>query len=245
MDTGIELSGHELKRPISKGQLWIWVLPGLFLPLVASLFYFLWLGESPFARIVYGATKVFTLIWPILVCFVVLKESRPVLNTASWVSPAVLMVGIGSGLMISIVIFIAMETPMGDMARANANNIEQKVRDLGFYNHFWVVAIVISVLHSLLEEYYWRWFIYGKLTLLVTPLLAHIIAGLAFAAHHVVVLDQYFPLGWAFVLGLGVGVGGVIWSLQFARFKTLIGCWLSHMLVDFTLMWIGSRLLFT
>ena len=74
------------------------------------------------------------------------------------------------------------------------------------------MALFISVFHSLLEEYYWRWFVFGRLERSL-PLAAAIgISSLAFMAHHVFVLAYYFPgRFWsaAVPFSLCVAAGGV------------------------------------
>ena len=56
-----------------------------------------------------------------------------------------------------------------------------------------VLAAFLAVVHSLLEEYYWRWFVFGRLRRLVSSPAAILISSLAFMAHHVVVLGRFFP----------------------------------------------------
>ena len=45
------------------------------------------------------------------------------------------------------------------------------------------------------------------------------------------------------MFGLLVGVGGVLWSLLYAKHKTLYGVWISHMIVDLSIMVIGYDLI--
>ena len=55
------------------------------------------------------------------------------------------------------------------------------------------LAVFYALVHSLLEEYYWRWFVFGQLRALVAPTLAIVLSSLAFAAHHVILLYVYLP----------------------------------------------------
>ena len=70
------------------------------------------------------------------------------------------------------------------------------------------------------------------------------IASLAFASHHLVVLSEYFPPGWTALLGACVAVGGGVWCLMYERQRTLTGAWISHVVVDLAILWVGYRLLF-
>jgi hypothetical protein len=102
-----------------------------------------------------------------------------------------------------------------------------------------------ALVHSLLEEYYWRWFIFAELRKLAPLSLALVVSSLGFAAHHVIVLAKYFgyasPLTWLFTFG--IVVGGMIWAYQFERTKSLWGVWLSHLLVDAAIFLIGLHLI--
>ena len=62
-----------MESPHSK-KLWAILIPAMFLPGLASLWYFVWLGDSPLAQVIYGSVKFFTLVWPIIATFLILKE---------------------------------------------------------------------------------------------------------------------------------------------------------------------------
>jgi hypothetical protein len=112
---------------------------------------------------------------------------------------------------------------------------------------FVILAAGIAVVHSLAEEYYWRWFVYGRLRRHVHFAVALVLAGLAFTGHHVVVLAVYFPQHiWPVVLpfSLAVAAGGIVWAWLYERTGSLVGPWLSHVVVDAALMAVGYDLAF-
>lgn len=98
--------------------------------------------------------------------------------------------------------------------------------------------------HSLLEEYYWRWFVYGQLRNLMRPIGAMTISALGFMAHHVCVLTQYFGWmsAWTIFFSLCVAIGGVLWAVLYERHGSLYGVWLSHLLVDAGIFAVGYDL---
>jgi membrane protease YdiL (CAAX protease family) len=108
-----------------------------------------------------------------------------------------------------------------------------------------VLAGFYSLLHSMLEEYYWRWFVFSQLRRLVPLWPAVLISALGFMGHHVVVLGEFFEdaawLGW--LLALSVAAGGVFWAWLYERTGSLFGPWLSHLLIDAGIFWIGYELL--
>ena len=105
-------------------------------------------------------------------------------------------------------------------------------------------GLFVSLAHSLLEEYYWRWFVFGQLSRLVSLRTAVIISSLGFMAHHVLILKTYFGLFSLATLlfSLGIAVGGAVWAWLYHRTNSLYGPWLSHLLVDGAIFLIGYDL---
>jgi membrane protease YdiL (CAAX protease family) len=128
--------------------------------------------------------------------------------------------------------------------RGSSERIRIKVQTLGILDHYWSFGLFLAVMHSLIEEYYWRWFVFGRLKEVARPISAHLLAGASFSAHHVIVATQFFPLIWGTVLGLLVGVGGIIWSMMYEKQQTLAGAWISHLIADLGIPSIGHKLLF-
>lgn len=102
-----------------------------------------------------------------------------------------------------------------------------------------------SAIHSLLEEYYWRWFVFGRLREHVSDATAVALSSLAFMAHHIVLLATFFgwctPATWLF--SLAVAVGGAMWAALYARSGSLVGPWLSHAMADAGIFIVGYDLL--
>jgi len=229
--------------PNTKASLWIAVLPALVLPLLASLFYFVLFSEHALAQGIYTGTKVFTLVWPVIAYIVILKIPLPKPSLLAGDCRRALITGLVSGALMVGLMMLLMQTPLGNVVKASAGQIRTKAEELGIINHYWLFAVFLSVVHSLIEEYYWRWFVFGRLRQALSGFAPHLIAGIGFAAHHVVVASQFFGLSWGFLLGGSVAVGGIIWSMMYDKHKTLLGAWISHIIVDFGIMTIGYCLI--
>lgn len=205
-------------------------------PALTALFYFVWLKGSSAAQPVYGSAKLFILLWPVMATALILKcpirwKLRP-MTVHLRAIPLGLIIGLGiAGMMVAL-----MASPMGNLVAAATGAIEEKVVNLGIQEHFILFAVCLSLFHSLLEEYYWRWFVYGNLRNLVSRPAAHVIAAVGFSLHHIVVTTQFFPLHWALLFSAAVGIGGFFWSWLYQRQGTLTGAWASHAVVDATLM---------
>ena len=105
------------------------------------------------------------------------------------------------------------------------------------------LRVFLSLVNSAVEEFYWRWFVYGQLRRLLPVARAHALAGAAFAAHHVVESSPSSSPRGALIFGVAVGLGGVIMSVLYERRRTLCGAWVCHLVVDLGIMGIGYGLL--
>ena len=125
----------------------------------------------------------------------------------------------------------------------------EKVRRFGVGSPagFVTMGVFYSLIHSLLEEYYWRWFVYRQTRLFLPRSTAVVVASAAFAAHHAIVLTSYLggcsPLAWVFTAA--VGVGGAVWCWLYDRSRSLGGPWLSHALADAAIFYVAYCLVQT
>jgi uncharacterized protein len=107
---------------------------------------------------------------------------------------------------------------------------------------FFSMAIFVSVFHSILEEYYWRWFVFGRLQRYLPLGAALLVSSLAFMAHHVFLLAYFFPgRFWvaAVPFSLCVAGGGIAWAWLYHRYQSLYAPWVSHLLADAAIMVVG------
>jgi len=106
--------------------------------------------------------------------------------------------------------------------------------------------IAVLLAHSLLEEYYWRWFVFGRLArLLKKRWVPYVLASLGFAGHHYIVLGAFLPIWSAALLGSCVGLMGVVWCWLYRRQGSLAGCWISHLMADAAIVYVGYDLIGT
>jgi membrane protease YdiL (CAAX protease family) len=134
------------------------------------------------------------------------------------------------------------------MLQQTPERLQQKLREFNMATpvRYVVLAAFIVAAHSLLEEYYWRWFVFGQLRRLTSRTPAIALSSLAFMAHHVVVLYIYLPGNvWTAVLpfSLAIAVGGAVWAWLYERSGSVWPPWLSHLLIDAGIFAIGWDLL--
>lgn len=218
------------------GRDWAAVIFALVLPTVVTLAYFVLAdGYSPETQqVIYGVAKTFQFLFPIAYVLLFQREWPRLLPLTTS--------GIGIGLIFGVVISAAAlalfnwglkDAPFFDEAETE---IRDKIADmdLGSPPVFIGVGVFYSLIHSLLEEYYWRWFVFGQLGRLTSLVPAIVVSSLGFMAHHVLVIGTYFgfysPATWVF--SLCVALGGAFWAWLYHRSGSLLGPWLSHLLVD-------------
>ena len=130
---------------------------------------------------------------------------------------------------------------------APALAVRDKIKSFGIESVAGYIALAAfySLVHSLLEEYYWRWFVFGMLKRHFALHTAMAVSSVGFAAHHVLVLGHYFgyasPLTWLFAAA--IVIGGAVWAWLYARSGTLWATWLSHALVDAAIFLVGWDLI--
>jgi membrane protease YdiL (CAAX protease family) len=155
------------------------------------------------------------------------------------------MVGLASGIAIAaamLVLYFRLLKPSNALAAAIVE-VQQKVAGLGIdaWWKFAALGIFYALVHSLLEEYYWRWFVFGELRRLMSFWPAASVSSLGFMAHHVILLGVYFgfdaPMTYFFAIC--VAIGGMIWAWLYDRTGSLYGPWLSHLAVDAGIFFIG------
>lgn len=234
-----------ISEPVSRRRVWLALAPALALPTLSALFYFVVFQDAAIAKPIYLATKCFTVFWPVIATIWILHGSLGFGAGAAAAHRRSFLPGLLVGLVILAVMVAWMRSPWSAMILAGGAAVRAKVESLGFLDQFFAFAIFITIVHSFIEEFYWRWFVFGNLRRVVPLAVAHGIAALGFAAHHLVVTCQYFPFWFALGLAACVALGGLIWTCLFQRYNSLLGCWISHACVDSGLMWVGYQMIFS
>jgi hypothetical protein len=223
------------------------ILVALVLPTAVTWLYFVALDGAPAAlqQTAYGVGKAIQFGLPIVWVALVQRRRLDILVFSRS--------GHGLGLHFGLVVGVAIAglyalvlKPLGAFDEP-AEAVRGKVASFGVHSPaaFILLAVFYSLLHSLLEEYYWRWFVFGQLDRWLPLPGAIAVSSLAFAAHHVLVLAHYFswssPLTWLFA-GC-IAVGGAVWAWLYRRSGSLLAPWLSHALVDAAIFAVGYDLI--
>lgn len=229
---------------------WSALLFALLFPTVLTWVYFIALADSPsgMQKGAYGIGKLIQFAFPLVFVLVIRGERLQVRR----IETGGLLLAVGFGLLVGgamLALYHLWLKPAGFFAGPVTEEIKHKLTSFGVKSlaAYAVLAVFYALVHSLLEEYYWRWFVFGRLRALVPLGAAVTISSLGFALHHVLVLGKYFgwdsPATWLF--SAGVALGGAAWAIVYQRSKSLLGPWLSHLLVDGAIFSIGYDLMFS
>lgn len=102
-----------------------------------------------------------------------------------------------------------------------------------------------SFINSLIEELTWRGFVVSQSEILVSEAIAIVLAALFFTTHHSIALYGYTH-SWSVVwLGsLGVFLAGIVWGWCYSYYQSVIPGYISHILADLAIAFVGYQLLF-
>jgi len=216
-------------------------------PTLLTWVYFDLLAESEAGvqQTVYGLGKCLQFAFPLAWYLLVQKQSLRLRGSARASVLAGLAFG-GAAAVATGMLFHFVLAPAGLFAGGPQEAIRAKVTGFGIRHagQYAALAVFYSLIHALLEEYYWRWFVFGQLRRTWRPWSAITVSSLAFAGHHVVVLAQFFGgLSAATIFfTLCVACGGAFWAWLYDRDRSLVAPWLSHMLVDAGIFAVGYSL---
>jgi membrane protease YdiL (CAAX protease family) len=219
----------------------------LVLPTAITLIYFVWMSNS--AVYFYGPLKALQFSFPLFWIFIVRRERQSAVTDAPRFGRSALY-GVAFGAAVLLTGWTLYDTwlmPDG-FFDSSLHTIQRKVATIGLTTPllYFICSQFYSFVHSLLEEYYWRWFVHTECRRHWSMLPAIAVSSLGFMAHHVVVLAQYFDWDspYTYLLSLCVAIGGAFWAWSYEKYGTLLGPWLGHLLVDALIFAIGYDLVF-
>lgn len=110
-------------------------------------------------------------------------------------------------------------------------------------DNFLYVSLYISFANSLLEEFFFRGYLFTSLKALASRPFAYLFSALAFAAYHVAMMLGWFSPALFLLVMAGLTVGGMLFNWLNEKLGTLCGSWLVHMFANFAINTIGFMLL--
>ncbi len=216
------------------------------LPSLLTWLYFKALPENDafdlLRKVVYGAGKLVEVALPL--AFILLWERR--LPRPRWPGRDGLALGLGFGLAVAAGILglyfgwlrdssLLAHTPALLLAVLRKFGIDSLPGFLAW-------AAFATLVNSLYEEYYYRWFLFGRMRAFLPLPAAVVVSALVFMAHHVILLTGFLPgQFWTAVapLSLAIAAGGAMWAWLYARTGSLYPPWVSHAVIDLAVLAVG------
>ncbi len=201
--------------------------------------------DAGWAKAAFGAAKITLLLIP-LVWLLRVEGRRP--RPPRW-SHRGMVAAHATGVLIFISIAVAYAAVGRHWIDAGAMRAQVDAGGLNTPLLFLLGAVYWCTVNSMLEEYFWRWFI-GERLRDVLPrntagdLASAVLSALLFTAHHVVALAMLVDPRTAVAASAGVFVGGLIWSLLYLRYQNIYAGWVSHVYADLIIFYLAYRIVF-
>lgn len=199
-----------------------------------------WMEWYP--EITYPVMKCIMILLP-LSAWKILGRSRAEIVTEIGLRKTHLVPGIAAGLvMATLIIGFCLLT--GIHTLVNPQFLTEKLQKLNVMEYYWLMAVVISLGNALFEEYYWRGFLIGQLSgQCANRLMVCLLGGLFFGMHHVfATLWIGNPLLTAAAVAATITAGG-FWTWLRMRGISVIDCYVSHIIADLAIFYIGYLVL--
>ncbi len=242
-----QLAPHATPRRHSLEQLDLWVALGAIVLPVTMTWLYLYSSEPALTGILYPISRIIEFAFPAIWVWLILKHPFKLMKPS--------LKGLGLGVAFGIIIAELMlilyfgflkhtpalaETP----AAVHATLLRFNVASLPAFAAF---AAFITVFNSSIEEYFWRWFVFGRLKAAKGFTFAIIAATLGFGFHHVLILNTFFEpqYFWSatMVFCALISTGGAIWCWMTHNTGSVFAGWVSHIIIDAGAMLIGADML--
>jgi uncharacterized protein len=234
--TNIEIPSRSSQLHTQRTRRLIGVVFAIAFPSLITWLYFVAAGRysSGAQQSTFLIVKVIQFAFPALWTYFALREQ---LRTARPTARGLLLGAVFSAVVVAAGMTLFKLALLGTPAFSTAaDSIRQKLSTFGIDSawKYAVLCLFYSLFHSLLEEYYWRWFVFRQLRELMSLWPAVVLSAVAFTLHHVIVLSVYFKSApWLVaLLSVGVAIGGAFWAWLYNRSGSIFDTWLSHLLID-------------
>lgn len=110
-------------------------------------------------------------------------------------------------------------------------------------DNFIFVALYISFINSLLEEFFFRGFVFTNLKISTNRLFAYLFSSLLFSLYHTAMMIGWFSLPLFLLVLVGLAAGGGIFNYLNEKYNTVFVSWIVHMFANFAINAVGFILL--
>jgi membrane protease YdiL (CAAX protease family) len=231
------LPDGESQTPGRAGLALLLLVPAPSIGVLAAMWGFL---PGEIGRAIYVAMKLWALLLPAL-WWLAVERGKP-----SWSPPR--RGGLGTGLGLGIAMGVAVLAAYLIFGEAWIDELRFREaaaeRGMGTRERYMLLAIYLITINSALEEYVWRWFVLSQCEVFLPGRAAVLLAALLFTIHHLLALRAQVPWNATLLACLGVFAGGAVWSWCYLRYRSIWPGYVSHAIVDISVLAAGWDLLF-
>lgn len=105
-------------------------------------------------------------------------------------------------------------------------------------NFLWI-ALYISLINSLLEEFFFRGFIFLNLKRASGRKFAYVVSAFAFSIYHIAIMGSWFNPIIFIVAMIGLFTGGIIFNYLNEKSENIYNSWIAHMMANFAINTVG------
>lgn len=109
-------------------------------------------------------------------------------------------------------------------------------------NNIIYYGLYLAFINSLLEEFFFRGFIFLNLKKLKLKKLAYFISSAAFAIYHIANFQNWFSIELFLFVTIGLFIGGYIFNYLDDKQNTFLNSWFVHICADLAIVIIGFRI---
>ena len=191
-------------------------------------------------KICFTITKIWLVVFPIVWRLIIEKKAIKI--------PKVTKKEIDYGLLFGLIMSVIIVAAYWFVGKKYLDIIEvrEQAKAVGItqLNIYLLAVMYWSFVNSLIEECVWRGFVYRHCRILQPRLMAIITSAAFFTLHHVIGLFFYLQNPFLAIIGsFGVFVAGIVWSACYQKLG-FYTCYISHILADLAIGFVGWHLLF-
>ncbi|GAA0317902.1 CPBP family intramembrane metalloprotease [Bacillus carboniphilus] len=108
---------------------------------------------------------------------------------------------------------------------------------------FIFIGLYITFGNSLMEEFYFRGFVFLNLYKTGAKVFAHVFSALLFALYHTAIFATWFNVWLMFVALVGLFTAGILFNWLNTYSKNFLNSWIFHILADVAIILIGLNLM--
>lgn len=99
-----------------------------------------------------------------------------------------------------------------------------------------ILVLVLALINPILEELYWREFMYGRISLKLGNVLAVVITAIFYSMYHLIVVQEIFSFPFNVLAVIPVFLAGIMWGIFRIELGSITAPIISHCLADIGIM---------